>query len=437
MRRNHRFLSSICLCLAMFAKAIFAEDGFFERRSYQPYVPSSDATVSDMLWISRVGKDDIVYDLGSGDGRVVIAAVRDFGAKKAVGIEIKPELVRKSREAAIKAGVQDRVTFLEGDLYSADFREATVVCLYLGHQDNLRLRPQLLRILQPGTRIVSHQFGMGEWVPQRRLVTNFPYIGMLGRAVVPFSKDPSVPDFTGDDGCPLSHNVVSSWVIPAPIAGKWKGEITLPEGPRQVELVISQSLTEGSATCQWSDTVRFKGGAMTVIGKNLELSCYHNKSDNFLSLIGQVQQDVLTGTLFVGHEKYQWKANRAKVDFTGTWEWSYFPGEKLSLRIEKREGVNVASFIEGDRVTPIPDFYDFGGGFAFTFLKDPFKRPEPDHASCGWFLGHAILEGETLKGSILFRKFPIHRFDDPGSLFEIENPPVSAPRDWTLRKIVP
>ena len=134
-----------------------------------PYVPTRHDAVRDLLWLADVGTNDVVYDLGSGDGRVVIAAVRDFHARKAVGIEINPQLVREGREDAAKAGVAGRVDFFQGDLFTNDFSEASVVVLYLGHGANLDLRATLVRKLKPGARVVSHQFGMGEWVKDKTL----------------------------------------------------------------------------------------------------------------------------------------------------------------------------------------------------------------------------------------------------------------------------
>ena len=126
------------------------ETGTEVARSSIPFVATRNDAVRNMLWMADTGKDDVVYDLGSGDGRIAIAAVRDFGAKKAVGIEIDPKLIAKSRENARKAKVADRVEFIQGDMFAADIREATVVTLYVGHGGNLRLRSKLLRDLKPG-----------------------------------------------------------------------------------------------------------------------------------------------------------------------------------------------------------------------------------------------------------------------------------------------
>jgi SAM-dependent methyltransferase len=131
-----------------------------------PFLVTPPEIAEQMLRLAGVGPADIVYDLGSGDGRLVIAAVRDFRARAAIGIEIDPDLVARSREYARRAGVADRVTFLAQDFFRADVAPATVVTLYLTREVNLRLRPKLLAELRPGTRIVSFDFDMGDWEPR-------------------------------------------------------------------------------------------------------------------------------------------------------------------------------------------------------------------------------------------------------------------------------
>lgn len=129
------------------------------------YEPSPERAVSAMLRMAGTGKADVVYDLGCGDGRFVIAAARDFGAR-GVGIDIDPVRIAESVENARKAGVTDRVTFREEDLFEADFRDATVVVVALWPSLNLKLRPRLLSELEPGTRIVSIYHDMGDWIPE-------------------------------------------------------------------------------------------------------------------------------------------------------------------------------------------------------------------------------------------------------------------------------
>lgn len=133
------------------------------------FIPTPPAIVDAMLDLAKVTSDDVVYDLGSGDGRVVIAAARRYGAR-GVGVEIDADLVRQATANAVEAGVADRVRFVTGNIFDADISEATVVTLYLLQSLNERLRPRLVRELKPGTRIVSHVFSMGpEWPPLQAL----------------------------------------------------------------------------------------------------------------------------------------------------------------------------------------------------------------------------------------------------------------------------
>jgi SAM-dependent methyltransferase len=134
-----------------------------------PFVVTPEEVVETMLWLAETGPRDIVYDLGCGDGRIVIAAVRDFGARQGVCVEIDPDLLAEARENAREAGVAGRIRFVEGDLFEVSLADATVVTLYLLPEINLRLRPKLLRELAPGSRVVSHDFGMGDWRPQEAL----------------------------------------------------------------------------------------------------------------------------------------------------------------------------------------------------------------------------------------------------------------------------
>jgi SAM-dependent methyltransferase len=131
-----------------------------------PYVPTPEAVVQRMLELGEVGPDDVIYDLGSGDGRIVITAAEQYGSR-GVGIDIDPQRIQEANTNAQAAGVTNRVEFRQQDLFQADFSEATVVTLYLLPEVNLRLRPQLLEQLQPGTRIVSHAFDMGDWEPEQ------------------------------------------------------------------------------------------------------------------------------------------------------------------------------------------------------------------------------------------------------------------------------
>lgn len=165
MRKQSRgsWFAPLGLCLLAAVLQLMAQTQ--KRDPDVPYVPTPDEVVAEMLKLGKVAKGDVVYDLGCGDGRIVIAAAK-MGAR-GVGVDINPERIRESRENAEKAEVTDRVKFVEADLFEADIKEATVVMLYLLPEVNLRLRPKLLRDLKPRTRIVSHNYDMGDWQPEK------------------------------------------------------------------------------------------------------------------------------------------------------------------------------------------------------------------------------------------------------------------------------
>jgi SAM-dependent methyltransferase len=162
-----------------------------------PFITTPDRVTLAMLELARVGPADHVIDLGSGDGRIVVTAAKRFGAS-GLGVEIVPELVRKSRELARVAGVQERVEFREQDLFATDLSRASVVTMYLLPAVNLQLRPRLLA-LAPGTRVVSHDWDMGDWLPERTLSVDVP--------------DKAV----GREKLSRIH----LWIVPARVQGAW------------------------------------------------------------------------------------------------------------------------------------------------------------------------------------------------------------------------
>jgi cyclopropane fatty-acyl-phospholipid synthase-like methyltransferase len=162
-------LASILLALALPAAAQTAVQQKPLRQPDVVYVPTPENVVEAMLKVARVGKGDVLYDLGSGDGRIPITAAQKYGIARGVGIDINPERIREANENLARSGVGQRVRFINADLFESDFSEATVVTLYLLSSLNLKLLPKLLRELKPGTRIVSHQFTMGNWKPAQTL----------------------------------------------------------------------------------------------------------------------------------------------------------------------------------------------------------------------------------------------------------------------------
>jgi len=183
-----------------------------------PFITTPDHVTLAMLDLARVGPADTMIDLGSGDGRIVITAARRFGAR-GLGVEIMPDLVLRSRENALKAGVADRAEFREQDLFKTDLSPYSVITMYLLPEVNLQLRPLLLK-LKPGTRVVSHDWDMAEWRPDRTVTLDVPD-KVVGREK-------------------LSR--VHLWVVPAPVEGLWCGP-----GGAQIRLDRSFQLVQGRA----------------------------------------------------------------------------------------------------------------------------------------------------------------------------------------------
>ena len=184
-----------------------------------PFITTPDNVTLAMLRLARVGPQDYVIDLGSGDGRIVIAAAKQFGAR-GLGVEIVPGLVKRSRDNAQLAGVESRAEFREEDLFKTDLAKATVVTLYLLPDVNLELRPRLLA-LKPGTRIVSHDWDMADWMPERTLDVVAPD-KQIGRE---------------------KTSKVHLWIVPARVAGAWCGS-----GRARPTLEIEQKFQQFRAT---------------------------------------------------------------------------------------------------------------------------------------------------------------------------------------------
>lgn len=202
---------ALAACLAL--PAVGHGQGYL---SNAPYVPTPQSTVDRMLELAKVGPDDLVIDLGSGDGRIPITAAKRFGAR-GVGIEIEGDLIAKSRFDARWEGVSDRVTFKAEDLFETDLRPATVLTLYLFRELNIKLRPRILEQMRPGTRVVTHDWDMGEWEPD----------------VAEVKPAPDKP--VGID----RNSKIFLWYIPAKLAGNWRVESTLAPG-RQANVTFAQ-----------------------------------------------------------------------------------------------------------------------------------------------------------------------------------------------------
>ncbi len=162
-------IAVVCCALFLAGPTLRAQ---FEDGQYDvPYVPTPQEVVEGMLDFAGVKKTDVVYDLGCGDGRIVVTAAKKYGAH-AVGVDINPERIAEAQKNAKDAGVTDRVKFVQANLFEADIKDASVVTLYLLSSVNLKLKPKLLSDLKPGTRIVSNTFDMGDWKPEKQTEVN-------------------------------------------------------------------------------------------------------------------------------------------------------------------------------------------------------------------------------------------------------------------------
>ena len=189
-----------------------------------PYVPTPPEVVERMLEMAKVGPQDYLIDLGSGDGRIVVTAARKFGAR-GFGVDLNPVRIRESIENAAKAGVSDRVAFYQRDLFETDLSDATVITMYLLPRVNIELRPRLLE-LKPGTRLVSHDFSMDDWKPDA-------YVDMEVK-----EKYGSAP----------GSSSIYFWVVPARVAGTWRWQLTVGGGSRIYELMLDQKFQTISGT---------------------------------------------------------------------------------------------------------------------------------------------------------------------------------------------
>jgi SAM-dependent methyltransferase len=169
--------------------------------------PTPPEVVTEMLKLAKVDDRDVIYDLGSGDGRVLVTAAQRLGAR-GVGVDRDPERITEARAIARTAGVKDRVTFRQGDLFQMDLSRATVLTLFLSPDVNVKVRSMILRQLTPGARVVSHDFDMGDW--------------------------------KADTTLPLAGHTVYLWIVPALVHGQWQWEQSSPRGPQQYTMDLSQ-----------------------------------------------------------------------------------------------------------------------------------------------------------------------------------------------------
>jgi SAM-dependent methyltransferase len=245
-----------------------------------PYVPTPTEVVEKMLTMAKVGKDDMLYDLGCGDGRIVITAAEKYGAK-GIGVDLNPVRIAECKANAAKANVGDRVQFMQKDLFETSFKDASVLTLYLLPSVNLKLRPKILTELKPGSRVVSHDFSMGEWEADQT---------------------------SGIDGDLRSHTIYF-WVVPANISGTWELTMKSGTGPSRYELVLEQKFqnVKGSVNKGKSSTPLM---AFNLTGDKMKFAFEEKRKGELSTLLfeGKASGDTMEGTV---NGTTSWKAVRS------------------------------------------------------------------------------------------------------------------------------
>ncbi len=276
----------LLFCLALLLSGLGTSPGLRaqEVRLDVPFVPTPYEVIEDMLRFADLKKGDILYDLGCGDGRIVIEAAKRAGIR-AVGIDIDPERIRESRENARLAGVDNLVEFRRADIFESDFSEATVVTMYLLPGINIRLRPTILK-LKPGTRIISHQFDMDDWQADRM-------------TYVPVD---------------LYVHTVFLWIVPTNISGTWDWTLDLKQKKAACRLEVKQTYQFYKGLLYIDDRVIHLPEAK-VEGDRVEFSAFLPGSDDTeLIFSGKADGDRLTGTVTISqgrkNTRQAWKATR-------------------------------------------------------------------------------------------------------------------------------
>ncbi|MBA3260548.1 MAG: class I SAM-dependent methyltransferase [Gemmatimonadales bacterium] len=271
----------LALALVTFPATLAAQEASAPARTPDVhFVPTAVEVVRAMLGAAKVNKQDVVYDLGCGDGRLVITAVKRYGARRGVCVDIDPVRIKESRQNADTAGVAKQIEFMNADLFETDLSEATVVTLYLLPMLNVRLRPKLFRELEPGTRVVSNSFDMGEW------------------------KADSTINVKNDGGF---SSFAYYWRVPADVAGTWK--VAAPGVPGgSYSMKLEQRFQEVTGTAE------VDGQAVALVDEKLKgdsLSFTLRDGSRATRLTGTVDGAKMSGTMSGGQAKGKaWTATR-------------------------------------------------------------------------------------------------------------------------------
>lgn len=278
----------VLLCLAA---ALICSRAASAAQPSVPYVPTPQAVVDRMLEIAKVTEKDYIVDLGSGDGRIVITAARKHGAR-GFGVDLNPERVAEANRNAEKAGVSARATFYERDLFATDLSPATVITMYLLPRVNLELRPKLLE-LKPGTRLVSHDFSMGDWRPDQR-------------------EELSVPaKFGGEPG----SSIIYFWLVPAKAAGTWRWALPVAGKAQAYQMTLEQKFQEISGEVRVGGRpVRLQNPQLRGAQVRFSFTAEVNGAPLKHEFSGSIEGDAIEGTVRIAGSRIQaqlaWNAQR-------------------------------------------------------------------------------------------------------------------------------
>jgi SAM-dependent methyltransferase len=273
------------LALAFFLAASVNAADLQPTKDAGPYVPSPQSVVADMLKLAELGPTDFVVDLGSGDGRIVLTAAKVFGAS-GFGVEIKDELVKLSNEAARREGVADRVKFIKADLFKTDISRATVLTMYLLPNTVNLLKDKLLNELRPGTKVLSHDYPLAGWVPEK-------YVQM------------DLEDKVAISG--VTTTLIYLYMVPAKVAGRWDATAPASAGKGPLTLNLRQQVTRVSGIGRLGGkAVQFED--LKLHGDRLSFRLTGTR----LAFAGQVKGDAIEGEVLEGGKRSPWSARRAK-----------------------------------------------------------------------------------------------------------------------------
>ena len=336
-----------------------------------PYVPTNQGAVDAMLALAKVASSDYVFDLGCGDGRIVVTAAKKFKAR-GFGVDLDPQRIRDSNQNAAKAGVTDRVKFKVADIMVTDIRKASVVTLFLLDSFNLQLRPRLFAQLKPGVRVVSNSFHMADWKADKTVRHKDAY-----------------------------ESNIHLWIIPAPVGGTWRVKTKTPGPGKAATLRLTQQFQAIAGLVSVAGGAEVPITEASLAGKLIKFTANSRIGDKDVKIAYEatVEGDTMKGTQkwLTGPTAgtYPWTAKRDGVNLTGRWhvEAAERAEDGGTLSVQRKDGILTASYLrkgKDQKEQALPAFYAWG-----TSVR--FEVP-PASAEAAVFVG--TLEADAGSGDV-------------------------------------